>query len=73
MTYPLLRTGFKKAMDEDDLHGIFYHVLLITTLAEPRGKEMFELLKAKFKNDAGVMIAVNQHEAQFNDVIKRSR
>jgi aminopeptidase N len=71
--YPLLLAGFKKAMDEDDLHGIFYNVLLITTLAEPRGKEMFELLKTKFKDAPGVMIAVSQYEAQFNDVIKRSR
>ena len=56
-------------MEENDLNVIF-NVLLITTLADPRGQEVFELLKAKFKTDDNTMLAVNQYETQFNDVIK---
>lgn len=69
--FPLLLTGFKKAVAENDVHGIFYNVLLINTLADPRGQEAFELLKAKFKDDANAMKAVNQWETQFKDAIKK--
>jgi aminopeptidase N len=68
--FPLVFTGFKKAMAENDVHGIFYSVLLINTLADPCGQEAFALLKAKFKDDANAMKAVSQLETQFNDVVK---
>jgi aminopeptidase N len=70
--YPLVLAGFKKAMAENDVHGIFYNVLLITTLADQRGQETFDLLKAKFRDDANTMKAVNQFETQFRDAIKKS-
>jgi aminopeptidase N len=70
--YPLIFERFKKSMSETDIDGIFYNVVLITTLADPRGQEAFEMLKAKFKNDANVMQAVNQYEMQFKNAIKKS-
>jgi aminopeptidase N len=70
--YPLLSTGFKKAMDENDIHGIFYNTLLITELADPRGQEVFDALKTKFKDDANAMVAVNQYESQFQEAIKKN-
>jgi hypothetical protein len=68
--YPFLSTAFKKAMDENDVHGIFYNTLLITELAEPRGLEIFESLKAKFKDDANAMSAVEQYESQLKESTK---
>jgi aminopeptidase N len=65
VAYPLLAAAFKKALDEEDLHGTFYNALLITTLADRRGQEAFDLLKTKFKDDANAMSAVNQYETQF--------
>jgi hypothetical protein len=59
-------------MDENDLEGIFNNVLLITILADPRGQEVFEQLKAKFKDDARMMEAVSQYETQFKDTLKKS-
>jgi aminopeptidase N len=69
--YPLIFGRFKKSMDENDLSGIFNNILLITKLADPRGQEAFELLKAKFKDDANAMTAVNMYEAQFNEALKK--
>ncbi len=58
---------FKKSLEENDYNDIFSNVLLITTLADPRGQEVFGLLKAKFKDDANAMNAVNQYESQFKE------
>ncbi len=69
--YPLIFGRFKKSMDENDLNGIFNNVLLITKLADPRGQEAFELLKAKFKDDAYTMTTVNTYETQFNEALKK--
>lgn len=70
--YPPIFTAFKKAMNENDLHGIFYNVLIITTLADSRGQEVFDLLKAKFKDDVNAMSAVTQYETQFKSAIKKT-
>jgi hypothetical protein len=65
--YPLLLGGFKKAMSENDIHGIFYTTLLITELGDVRGLEIFDLLKAKFKEDSNAMVAVEQFENQLKE------
>lgn len=69
--YPLIFERFKKSMAENDIEGIFYNVLLISKLSDPRGQEAFDLLKVKFKNDANAMQAVNQFETQFKESLKR--
>jgi aminopeptidase N len=69
--YPLIFERFKKSMDENDMNGIFYNVVLIVTLADSRGQEVFEMLKARFKDDANAMSAVNQYETQFKDAVKQ--
>jgi aminopeptidase N len=69
--YPFMFAEFKKALAENDLHGIFYSVQLITTIADARGQEAFELLKAKFKDDENAMTAVAQYETQFKAAIKK--
>ena len=68
--YPLLAKAFKDAVAEKDIHGTFYNALLITTLADRRGQEAFDVLKAKFKDDANAMSAVNQFETQFKQATK---
>jgi len=70
--YPLVSAGLKKALAENDIHGTFYNVLLLTTLADPRGQETFDLLKAKFKDDANTLKAVEQFETQFKAATKKS-
>jgi len=67
--YPIVLERFKKSMAENDYSDIFHNVVLIVTLADPRGQEVFDLSKVKFKDDVNAMIAVDQYEKQFKDVI----
>lgn len=69
--YPLILERFKKSMAENDLNGMFYNLNLIVILADARGAEAFELLKARFKDDASVMTAVSQYGTQFNEAVKK--
>lgn len=68
--YALLLGGFKKAMNENDIHGIFYTTLLIAELGDFRGLEIFDSLKAKFKEDTNAMAAVEQFESQLKELTK---
>lgn len=69
--YPMIFDRFKRAMDLHDVNDIFSNILLITSLADERGKEAFTLLRERFKDDENAMIAVNQYETQFNNAIKK--
>ena len=69
--YPIVLERFKKSMSENDMNDIFNNVLIVTTLADPRGQVVFDELKVKFKADANVMSAVNQFETQFKEAIKK--
>nr|MBK9653242.1 HEAT repeat domain-containing protein [Bacteroidota bacterium] len=69
--FPVVFERFKKSMNENDVEGIFNNVILIINLADPRGKEAFELLKTKFKNDTKLISAINNYEAQFMEAIKK--
>lgn len=69
--YPIIWERFKLSVQGDDVNDIFQNVLLITTLADPRGQEAFDLLKQKFKDDANTMIAVNNYETQFKEAVKK--
>jgi aminopeptidase N len=70
-TYQLLKERFNKSMSENDLEGIFNNTLLIATLGNPHGQEIFEQLKAKYKDDANTMVAVEQYEMQFREIMKK--
>lgn len=67
--YPLIFERFKTSLGENDLNVIFNNVLLIVTLADPRGKEIFDVLNLKYKNDANAMKAVEAYEVQLNEAI----
>lgn len=69
--YPIIFTQFSKAMEENDLNDIFYNTLQVVTLADPRGQEVFELLKTKFKNDDNTMKTIEVLETQFMKVVKK--
>ena len=65
--YPLILERLKKSLEEDDLNVIFNNVLLIETLADTKGEEIFDLLRTKFKNDGYLLSIVNQYETQFKN------
>ena len=70
--YPLIYERLKKAVEINDINVILNNLLLITTLAEPKGQEAFDLLKTKFKEDANFLVAVSGHEEQFKAAIKKN-
>lgn len=69
--YPLVLERFKRSLAERDLDGVFNNLVLITTLADPRGQEAFALLKDRFTNDTNALVAVDQYEKQFKERLKR--
>lgn len=71
--YPLIVDRLKKSLGEDDLNVIFNNVLLIETLADPKGKEIYPLLRERFKNDESLLKVVDQCESQFNQAIGQSK
>jgi len=70
--YSVILNQLKKSLAENDINDIFYNALQIKTLADPRGSEVFTLLKEKFKNNDNAMASVNQLEAQFTNALKKN-
>ncbi len=71
LAYPLILDRFRKSMVENDVNDIFSNALLIATLADPRGQEVFDQLKTRFNLDTNAMAAVTAFEAQFKDALKK--
>lgn len=71
MGYSIIFERFKKSLQEDDYNDIFANVFLIVTLADAKGKEIFPILKEKFRDDANAMNAVNSYEQQLDDAIAK--
>ncbi|MBL0355905.1 MAG: hypothetical protein IPP72_03030 [Chitinophagaceae bacterium] len=69
--FPTVLERFKKSLQENDVNDIFNNVMLTAILADPRGQEVFDVVKIKFKDDTNAMTAVNQYEEQFREAIKK--
>lgn len=69
--FPIVFERFKKSMEENDINDIFNNVMLVAILGDPRGREVFDLVKVKFKDDPNAMIAVVQYEQQFNAAVQK--
>lgn len=67
--FPMIFDRFKNSLNENDLNGIFYNIVLIVLLADSRGQDAFDLLKVKFKDDVNILKAINQYETQFKETI----
>jgi aminopeptidase N len=70
LAYPAILSRFRQSMLELDVNDIFSNLLLIATLGDPRGKEVFDELKARFKEDTNAMNAITQYENQLTESIK---
>ena len=68
--YPILFERLKKSLHENDLNDIFQNVQLIDILKTERAKEMYELLKEKFKDDIEISEKVKEYEMSFLESIK---
>jgi aminopeptidase N len=64
--FPLVHARFWIAVQENNADDIFYQLLLITTLADERGKVAFDLLRKKYTNAPFFLSGVEFYETQFN-------
>jgi aminopeptidase N len=69
--YPLIMKRCKKSMAENDLEGMLNNIVIINTLADPRGQELYDLIKAKFKDNNDLLTAIKNYETQFKNAIKK--
>ncbi len=71
--YPLVAAAFKKALAGNNLTATFNSVQAVISVADPRGQEVFDMLKEKYKASAGVMNNINQLEAEFKKAVSGNR
>jgi aminopeptidase N len=69
--YPILLERLKKSLQDNDLNDIFQNVQLINLLKDNRTKEVYELLREKFKSEINLLEIVNNYEKQFLESIKK--
>ncbi len=67
--YPLVLEVFKKALDSNNNQGMFESVVSIIRLADPRGQEVFDLLKKKYEKLPQVIAQISMFEKQFQDAL----
>ncbi len=69
--YPLIFNAFKQALDENNFQGIFSGAQSLVKIADPRGQEAFDLLKAKFKDQPQFMNFATFLESQFKQAVAK--
>jgi aminopeptidase N len=69
--FPLIFEQFKKALDANNIQGMINGINAIVRVADPRGQQAFDLLKVRFKDNAGALNFVNALEAQFKAAITK--
>jgi aminopeptidase N len=69
--FPIIFEQFKAALAANDVTGLFNSAYAIATVADPRGQEAFDLLKARFKDDGYLLNFVNVLETRFHAALKK--
>jgi aminopeptidase N len=68
--YPVVAERIEKSLAENDMNALFNNILLLTTLADPRGQQLFDRVRTKLASDAVSVSALEQFETQFKEAIK---
>jgi aminopeptidase N len=68
--FELIFANFKQALETNDFQGIIGGIRSMTTLADPRGQEAFDLAKEKFKANQNLLGLIGQLESQFKKAIE---
>jgi aminopeptidase N len=69
--FDLIFTNFKSALERSAFQSMFTGLRAIIRLADPRGQQAFDLMKAKFKDNPQFMGFINMQEAQFKAGLKK--
>ena len=67
--YPLIFEQFKKAADANNQLGMLNAMNAIIKIADPRGQEVFDMLKIKFKDQPGAMNVISGYEEGFKAAV----
>lgn len=68
--FPLIFEQFKKALDSNDFNNLVLGIGAIIKLADPRGQQAFDLMRAKFKDQPELLGGISFFEQQFKAAIK---
>lgn len=63
--FPLIFAAFKTALANNNFQGLFDSTRSIIKIADPRGQEAFDMLRAKFKNNQQILGYITDLEAEF--------
>jgi aminopeptidase N len=69
--YPLIFEKFKDALAATNFRAIIGSVQAVIKIADPRGQEVFDMLKVKFKDQPGPLSFVSRFEEQFKAALKQ--
>lgn len=70
--YSIVNNRLQQALIENNIDDIFHQVLLVAVLGNPKGQEVFPLLKSKYSNESNVMNAILLYEEQFNSTLSKN-
>ena len=63
--FPLIFEKFKYALATENQQGMINTTRAIIKIADPRGQQVFDMLRAKFKDQPNIISQVDYYEAQF--------
>jgi len=69
--FPIIFEAFKKSLQNKEFNGLITSIQAIIKLADPRGQEAFDMLKAEFKDNTQVLGYVTFLEMMFKENLKK--
>jgi aminopeptidase N len=67
--YPIILEQFKKAVESTSFSGLVNGMNALIKIADPRGQEAFDLVKAKFKGQPGALNLIAGFETRFKAAV----
>ena len=69
--YPLIFERFKQALDANDFDELVRSLEATIQLADPRGQQVFDMMREKFKDQPPLLAGVKFYEDQFKAALKK--
>jgi hypothetical protein len=69
--FPLIFEKFKYALDTENQSGMINTTRAIIQIADPRGQQIFDMLRAKYKDNRTVLEKVDLYEGQFKAALNK--
>ncbi|HYP50800.1 MAG TPA: HEAT repeat domain-containing protein, partial [Pyrinomonadaceae bacterium] len=69
--FPIIFDRFKKALAGNDFNGIFHGMMAVIKLGDPRGQQVFDAMREKFKSNPQFTGTIDFFEQQFKAAIAK--